>query len=250
MADDNQTPPSSTDTTTTTNVTTTPPAGGSGSGKDQTSDNGLAASLGVTPPAEPPKEPPKDAPKVPPGAPEKYSDFTLDKEFTDKGFALDKAQLEQAEPLFRELGLSQEQAQKLVNHYVKESIKSGENSLKANRDAWNNLTQKWRDETAADPEIGKLSVNGNFGPESKLVQTMNRALDGLQNPKLVSDFKAAMNLTGAGNHPAFVKVFYALASKVTEGTTYVSGNPPSAAQKRPSPGGAMYPNLPSEADRR
>src|SRR5262249_32010915 len=95
-------------------------------------------------------------------------------------------------------------------------------------------------------DLGKLvGSNGNFGPDSELVRTVNQALDGLQNPKLVSDFKDAMELTGAGDNPAFVKVLYALASKVTEGTTYPTGGVPTAAQKRPSAAAAVFPNLPS-----
>lgn len=253
MADENQNP-SSTDTTSTTNATTTTQDAGSGSATAQTNtpnDNGLAAALAV-PGAAPSPESKTEAPKpvVPAGAPEKYTDFTIDKEFTDKGFSLDKAKVAEVEPMFRELGLSQEQAQKLINHYVKESVKTNEAGLKANRDAWNTLQDTWREEVKRDPDLGKLSINGNFGPESKLVQTMNRALDGLQNPKLVSDFKAAMDLTGAGNHPAFVKVFYAMASKLTEGTQYITGGVPRPQGARPSAGASMYHNLPSEADRR
>jgi hypothetical protein len=157
--------------------------------------------------------------------------------------------MKDVEPVFKELGLSQEQAQKLIDVYAKQSVKDAEGINKNASKWWNDQQQTWRDSMKDDPELGKLvDAQGNFGPTSKIVETVGRALDGLQNPKLVSDFKAAMDLTGAGNNPAFVKVFYALASKVTEGTTYAAGGKPVApAQQRPTAGAAMYPNLPSGA---
>ena len=58
-------------------------------------------------------------------------------------------------------------------------------------------------------------------------------------------------LTGAGDHPAFVKAFNKLAAFVTEGS-HVSGKGPSdlgqqkpGAPTKPSAAQALYPNLPS-----
>lgn len=229
MADENPNP-QSTDTTSTTNETTTALGDGLAKATDPT-----------TPPAPTPTEPPKpEAPK--PAAPETYADWKV-----PDGYELDKAVAAEAAPIFKKLGLTQEQGQELVDLYAKHSIKSSEDAVKT----WQDTRKEWRDSLRKDEQIGKLvGSNGNFGPESQLVRTVNQALDGLQNPKLVADFKDAMELTGAGDNPAFVKVLYALASKVTEGTTYVRGEPVAPNRGRPSPGAAMYPNLQSEADRR
>jgi hypothetical protein len=174
---------------------------------------------------------------MPVGAPEAYSPWKL-----QEGYELDTGVSEAGSKIFKELNLTQDQAQKLVDFYSEHAIKSSKETL----DAWTATRKEWRDGIAADPQLSKLvGSNGNFGPDSALVVTVNRALDGLQNPKLVSDFKDAMELTGAGDNPAFVKVLYALASKVTEGTTYAKGEPSKAANARPTPGAALYPNLPA-----
>lgn len=158
------------------------------------------------------------------GPPEKY-DFK-----PPEGFDLDPKALEEATPLFKELGLSQESAQKLVDFYGKHSAQSSQAAV----DAWISTRTQWRDELKADPALGK-----ELAPDGKVATTVNRALAGLQNPKLVADFKAAMDLTGAGDNPAFVRVLYALAGKVTEGTTYAQGSPVGAKGPR-SAGDAIY----------
>lgn len=241
-----ETSPSSTGGTTTTTETTTAPAGGSGTGTGQTNDGGLAAALGDgtgKTPAEVKSgdTPPKPEDKAPSGAPEKYEAWKV-----PEGYELDAGLVEEASPIFRELGLSQEQTQKLVDFYSKHSIKSAEDLRKAGQDAYRDMRTEWRESMLSDEVLGKLTDKaGKHGPDSPLVVTVNRALDSLQNPKLVSDFKAAMDLTGAGDHPAFVRVLHALASKVTEGTSYAAGGPVKEAGKRPSPAAAMYPHLPS-----
>lgn len=227
MADD-QTTTQPTDQTTTTSATTT------------------ALGDGLAKATDPTTSPPASQDSKPSGPPEKYETWKL-----PDGYELDAGVSEEAAPLFKELGLSQDQAQKLVDLYSKHAIKSAEEHNAAGTKWWNDRQQAWRDELRNDPQVGKLvGSNGNFGPDSPLVQTVNRALDGLQNPKLAADFKEAMDSTGAGNNPAFVKVLYALASKVTEGTDYVVGGVPKGNSARPSPAAAMYPNLQSEADRR
>ena len=219
--------PTSTDPIVTTTVTTTPPVDGSVTAKSEPS-TALGAGLSATPDAK--VEPPV-------GAPEAYTPWKL-----QEGYELDTGVSEAGTKIFKELNLTQDQAQKLVDFYSEHAIKSSKETL----DAWQATRKEWRDSIVADPALGKLTgSNGNFGPDSALVVTVNRALDGVQNPKLVSDFKDAMELTGAGDNPAFVKVLYALASKVTEGTTYAKGEPSKTANARPTAGAALYPNLPA-----
>lgn len=196
---------------------------------------------GVGDKAAPPEPVGDTPPKVEdkPAAPEKYEAWTV-----PEGYELDAGLVEEATPIFKELGLTQEQSQRLVDFYAKHSLKAGEDAIRA----WQDQRQEWREGLKSDEVLGKLvDKTGNFSPESPLVQTVNRALQGLQNPKLVSDFKAAMDMTGAGDNPAFVRVLYALASKVTEGTSYAAGGPVNSGGKRPSAGAALYPNLPSAA---
>jgi len=221
--------PTSTDPTVTTTVTTTPPVDGSVTAKNEPS-TALGAGLSAKPLEG-------DKPVVPEGAPEKYGDWKL-----PEGYQLDTGVSEAAGAMFKDLNLTQDQAQKLVDFYSEHAVKSNKEVM----DAWQATRSEWREGVKNDPQLGKLvGSNGNFGPDSALVVTVNRALDGLQNPKLVSDFKDAMELTGAGDNPSFVKVLYALASKVTEGTTYARGEPSKTANARPTAGAALYPNLPA-----
>lgn len=194
-----------------------------------------------TPPTEPTSEPsllnqdpkPTEPPKEPtPGAPDKYTDFKL-----PEGYELDKGVLEEASPIFKELNLSQDQAQKLVDLYSKHALATEEQHLKL----FQETQQKWISEIKTDPEIG--------GKLDQVKTTVARAIDGLGDPKLAADFRQAMDYTGAGNNPAFIRAFYKLASKLTEGG-FVSGRGPAPqgqranGASRPSAAQAIYPGGP------
>ena len=184
-----------------------------------------------------PTEPAGDKPAPaatdkPVGAPEAYADFSI-----PEGHTLDAATIESATPIFRELGLSQDQAQKLVDFYsarVADMAKETEGYMEQVR-------TEWRTQLSADKEIG--------GKLDSVKVDIGRALDRL--PTEVRDnFKAAMDLTGAGDNPAIVKAMYSLAQLVNEGTP-VRGDGPSphgqtrtGVETRPSAASAMYPNLP------
>ena len=167
------------------------------------------------------------------GAPEKYEAWKL-----PEGFQFAEGKAEKIEAAFKELGISQDAGQKLVDMYVEE-ISAIAN---AGAEAYMNLRKEWVDAVKADPEIGKSlpQVKANIA----------RALDGLGQPEAVTAFKEAMDLTGAGDHPAFIKVFNWLAQKAVEGRQISGKGPSPEGQKGPnakpaSPAQAMYPNLPS-----
>ncbi len=167
-----------------------------------------------------------------PGAPEKYGDFKA-----PEGFEIDKDAMADALPVFKKLGLNQDQAQELVDFYAKTSQKAADAPVKF----WQDQQQKWRDEVMADPEIG--------GKIDQVKATVAKAIDGLGDTKLANDFREAMDFTGAGNNPAFIRAFYKLAQKVTEGTLVSGGGPSKAGQAAPGTGprsvaSALYPNLP------
>ena len=182
------------------------------------------------------KEPPKKPSllnKDEPGAPEKYEPFTA-----PEGYDLNPEVITKAETMFKELGLNQTQAQQLVSFYAENAAAAAD----APYAAYEAQREAWQAEVAADPEIGKKL------PQVK--QTVGAALNLLGDPKLVADFKSAMDITGVGDHPAFIKAIYKLASMVTEGKHVPAGAPitpkaPGAAPK--SAAQAIFPNLPSSA---
>jgi len=135
------------------------------------------------------------------------------------------------------LNLSQEQGQKLVDFYTAKTAESANEPYKV----WQETQEQWVKEVKADREIGhKLN---------EVKTTISRAIDGLNDPKLASAFREAMDFTGAGNNPAFIKAFYKLAQMVTEGGHVAGSGPSTASQRRagevPSAAQAMYPNLPT-----
>ena len=155
-----------------------------------------------------------------------------------EGAEVDPALVSDATPIFKELGLSQVQVDKLMSLYTKHATIEGDKA-KAIIAAQG---KTWSDQVMADPELGpnidKIKVN------------IGRALDALNNPKAVSAFREAMDFTMAGNNPAFIRVFNLMAERLTEGQ-HVSGTGPVAsdakgaltANQRPSLAQAMYPNL-------
>lgn len=171
-------------------------------------------------------------PEVKAGAPEKYEDFKV-----PEGIKLEGETLTKAQGLFKGLGLTQDAAQSLIDFHTAQMTAAATAPLTA----YNEMRDGWKAATAADPELG---------PKQKAIQeNIGKAFDTLNNPKLVADFKEAMNLTGVGDHPAFVKVLNAWATQVTEGKPVRSGGPSEHGQndkgqnQRPSVAQGMYPNL-------
>ncbi len=178
---------------------------------------------------EPKVEPPKDAPT--------YADFKA-----PDGFEIDKAALDKFTPLFKEMGLSQDQAQKLVDQY----IETNQETAAAPYKAYEDMRAEWRKTAINDPALG--DGRSDLKPEVKAV--IGRAVDSLP-PDVAKEFREAMILTGAGDHPAFVKAFYNLAERLGEGTLVRGGGPSALGQtdpKRPiSAAAALFPNLPSSS---
>lgn len=169
------------------------------------------------------------------GAPEKYEPFKA-----PEGFEIDAPTAEKAGAIFRELGLSQEQAQKLVDFYAQTSKDANEAPYKQ----YEEMRNGWRSEVLKDPALGDGT---NLRAEVKA--TIGRAIDSLP-ADVARDFRAAMDLTGAGDNPAFIRAFYNLAQRLGEGTSVKAGapapvRPPGAAPK--SAASALYPNLPSSS---
>jgi len=169
----------------------------------------------------------------PVGAPEKYTDFKV-----PDGFELKPDVVEEASKLFKGLNLSQDQAQSLIDFYTAKNTEAAN----APYELYANMRKDWQDKVKADPEIG--------GRLDHVKETVSRALDSLGDAKLASEFREAMDLTGAGDHPAFIRAFYRMAQKLVE-PRHVAGAGPSAAGQR-SPGAsrpnlasAMFPNLPT-----
>ncbi|MBS0520517.1 MAG: hypothetical protein JSR90_17610 [Proteobacteria bacterium] len=132
----------------------------------------------------------QDAPPV------AYESFRL-----PEGVALDADSMKSATELFAHSGLSQEQAQKFIDLAVSREQAAAQKGMQAFVD----LQNKWVSEIKADPDIGGDKLTASLASAS-------RAIDRLGVPGL----REALNLTGAGNHPAVVKAFVRLGQMVSE----------------------------------
>jgi hypothetical protein len=157
----------------------------------------------------------------------------------DFGEGFDPKLLETATPVFKELGLTQDAAAKLVDLY-KTQTAGMTDALLAQVEK---TRTEWRTAVESDKEIGGIL-------KTRVLPEIGRALDKL--PSEVSkSFRESLDLTGAGDHPAVVKALYEMSKLVNEGT-HVSGRGPSpdgqsAAGKvvPPSAAASLYPNLPT-----
>lgn len=174
----------------------------------------------------------KDDAPVLTGAPEKYTDFKL-----PDGVTVNKEVLEKAQGLFKSMNLSQAGAQQLMDFHAAQL----KDAIEAPMKAFIDMKKGWTDEV--NTKYGKDIAEG--GKHFMAVGGLLERLGDAEAP-----FRAAMDETGIGSHPAFVAAFIKLAEML--GGTHVKGNGPSPlGQSDPSKPGnrslaqAMYPHLPS-----
>ena len=172
------------------------------------------------------------------GAPEAYSDFKV-----PDGYTLDKAVVDEASPLFKEMNLTQDQAQKLADFFIKHnqaSVNKLYNEFSETWKGWQNESKAW------------LASNGG---ESQVKATIGRALnqifqkDGSPDSEAIEGFRKAMELTRAGDNPYFVRALSVMAKAFVE-PRQIQGNGPSPLGQTPpnssqlSPAERMYPGGP------
>jgi hypothetical protein len=125
-----------------------------------------------------------------------YEAFTL-----PEGVALDPEQLTPATELFAESGLSQEQAQKFIDLAMARESAAAHRGVQAFVD----LQNQWVSEIKADPDIGGDRLKASLSSAARAIDRLN-----------VPGLREALNLTGAGNHPAVVKAFVRLGQMISE----------------------------------
>lgn len=172
---------------------------------------------------------------APESVPESYSEWKV-----PEGWTLDEKVSTDVNTLFKEIGLSQSNGQRLVDFYIKQAQDAADAPYKM----YEKMRGEWRNEVANDPDIGSRLDH--------VKQTISKALNGLGDPKLTQSFREAMDLTGAGDHPAFIRAFYRMAQRLTEQSHVVGNGPSPAGQTRTgtvprSVANAMYPDLPSSS---
>jgi hypothetical protein len=177
------------------------------------------------PPADPDDKPADPAPEVP----EKY-ELTA-----PEGLEINDEVLAEIDPIFRELGLSNDAANKIMPLAGKfmERITAAQAQQHAD------LAADWAKEAKADKRIG----GKNWGEtETFVAKAFDTAAAGLgkDGAKQVGDFRELLNATGLGNHPVMIRMFRFYGERISEDTNFPrTGEGAAIKQSREE---VLYPN--------
>lgn len=147
------------------------------------------------------------------GVPDEYKDFNL-----PDGMELDQVAMDKFKPLAKELELTQDQAQKLVDFYNDGAKTSADES----QTYYSDLMTEWQETVRSDKELG----GQNFDASLSFARS---ALDAFATPELYEVFEA----TGMGNHPEVVRVFARIGKAVKDDMIRV-GNTSTTGPKDPA----------------
>ena len=194
-----------------------------------------AVSPAATPPADPAAKPGDPAgeqakPPAEPAKPEtpKYTGLKV-----PEGYEADPATLGQATEVFQKLGLSQEQAQALLEFDAQRNAAANtpeakQKALDAAIDTHNKQVDEWESSLKADKEFGGAKFEEN-------VTVAMKAIEAYGSPELSEMLKES----GLGSHPLFVKFAHKIGQELGEGKLHRSGN---EVPQQKSLAERMYPN--------
>ena len=164
------------------------------------------------------------ADEAPAGPPEAY-------ELSLEGFEIDAELAGEAEPVFRELGLSNEQANALLPLVPKVMERAQNAAVQAMIDAGAQQRKAWLDAFNADPEIGGAQAD----------ETKHLAAKGLDALGYTADhpFRKALTESGFGNHPDMIRMARRMGEMLGEDGTFARAG---AGEDKPDPLAELYPN--------
>lgn len=139
--------------------------------------------------------------------PDTYADFTL-----PEGMALDSELLAEAAPVFKDLGLTQTQAQTLIDLQSKKA----EADVQKQMNDFNQMIDGWKQQSQDDKEFG-----GDKFDES--VAVAREAIDKFGTPEL----KDLLSEHGVGNHPEVIRFMVKVGNLTREKSISGGGRPAS-----------------------
>jgi hypothetical protein len=160
--------------------------------------------------------------------PEKYEIKFGDKE-------ADPAQLEAFTPIAKELGLTNEQAQKLATFHNDQVQALLGQQTQVQTDAWANLQKAWQTEARADKEYGHLAGGKTFDENVSLIA---KGLSTFGTPEL----NKALIDSGMGNHPEIARFMFRVGKAVSEDSIRV-GSAGSSGAPKASLASRMFPTM-------
>lgn len=157
-------------------------------------------------------------------APETYEAFTL-----PEGVQLDEAAVAKVTPVFKDIGLTQEQAQKLVTQYAELQQAAAEQQVAG----FNQIKKDWAAEIKSDAEFGGDKLKETLGAAKAVLGTFG-------DKALMSDLKE----WGWANHPGLIRLLARVKAHLSEDSLVQADT---AAQSRPrSAAELIYPNMPGD----
>lgn len=141
-----------------------------------------------------------------PVVPEAYAFSNL-----PEGYTLSPEQLAEATPLFKKLGLTQEQADELMAFDAKRALAANspeaqEAAQAAAVEAFNKQVDEWVGTLKADPQFGGAKFDEN-------VAVAQKAMAAYGSPELT----AMLDESGLGSHPEFVRLMHRVGKELGEG---------------------------------
>lgn len=170
-------------------------------------------------PAEPPKPaeakpdtllgeapPPAEAPIV-------YEPFKA-----PEGVTFDNESIGKFSELMGAAHVPQEAAQKILDLYTNEIARITD----VQKDVWNKTNEDWKSAIKADPEIGGNRLQTVLQTSRGLIERFGGSAEEK------AAVRQALALTGAGNHPEVVRLFYRIGKALGEGSPVPAPTPKEA----------------------
>lgn len=128
----------------------------------------------------------------------------------------DPAVMEKFTPLAKELGLTQDAAQKLATFHAEQMATATAAQTSALDASIKSLKDQWSAATRADPEFGHMAGGKTFEENGAFIA---KGLASFGTPAL----NKALIDSGMGNHPEIARYFYRVGKAVSEDTIRVGG---------------------------
>lgn len=158
-------------------------------------------------------------------APERY-DLVLE------GFTIDPALVQNADPVLRDIGLSNDAANKLLPVARDIMARTQEGLVRQIEDAAAAQKKTWYDAFVADPEIGGARRGETEHFAAKALDALGYAQG--------HPFRQALNDSGFGNHPDMIRAFRCLGELLGEDSAFV--RPMTAASRSRPVWERLYPD--------
>ncbi len=145
-----------------------------------------------------------------------------------EGTELDADLVKEFAPIAKELGLTNEAAQKLVDLYAKGAT----GVVARQQEQWTAQVAEWAAAARADAEFGGAAYDASVVIAQKAVAAFGTPA-----------FKAMLDASGFGNHPEWIRFAFRAGKTIKEGDFIQGGDP---AGKSQSAASVIYPNQPQQ----